>query len=280
MSSQNNVKNISSILSSMGLNEYQASALSYLLFLGETKATTLSKASSIPASRVYDVLNDLVRMGLIMKRPGRPSLYEPRPPEEIISSLMALQREELRVKLQSMELKAKGFIADAKNIYLKGEKGTQRIALFRLVSVGNVSLVETGSLYDTAIEEILILSKSMEYYLEVEKQLRSALERGVSIRIVLMNPELMTRKDGFRQEEVLTSIKKGLGDNVELRLSNEVPIRGSIIDPDKGGQAIFLVEDPGVPLLLREAAITTHRNVVKGLSIMFNLIWEYKSKAV
>ena len=267
-------------LMNMGLNEYQASALSHLLFLGETKATTLRKVSGIPASRVYDVLNDLVRMGLIMKRPGRPSLYEPRPPEEIISSLMALQREELRNKLQSMELKAKGFIEDANNIYLKGVKGTKRIALFRLVSVGKVSLAETGSLYDTAVEEILILSKSLEYYQEVEKQLRSALERHVSIRIILMNPELMTRKDSFRQEEILNSIKNGLGEKVELRLSNEVPIRGSVIDPDKGGQAIFLVEDPGVPLLLREAAITTHRNVVKGLAIMFNLIWEYKSKAV
>ena len=81
MASQNDVDRIALVLTGMGLNEYQASALSYLLFLGETKATTLSKVSNIPASRVYDVLNDLVRMGYVMKRPGRPSLYESHSPK-------------------------------------------------------------------------------------------------------------------------------------------------------------------------------------------------------
>ena len=38
-----------SLLSRMGLNEYQSSVLAYLLFLGETKATALSKISEVPA---------------------------------------------------------------------------------------------------------------------------------------------------------------------------------------------------------------------------------------
>ncbi len=35
-------------LTNMGLNEYQASALAHLMYLGETKATILSKASGVP----------------------------------------------------------------------------------------------------------------------------------------------------------------------------------------------------------------------------------------
>ena len=46
-------------LMNMGLNEYQASALAHLMYLGETKATTLSKASGVPNARIYGVLDEL-----------------------------------------------------------------------------------------------------------------------------------------------------------------------------------------------------------------------------
>ncbi len=39
-------------LSNMGLNEYQSSALAHLIYLGETKAPNLSKASGVPNARI------------------------------------------------------------------------------------------------------------------------------------------------------------------------------------------------------------------------------------
>ncbi len=48
-------------LTNMGLNEYQASALAHLMYLGETKATILSKASGVPNARIYGVLMNSVR---------------------------------------------------------------------------------------------------------------------------------------------------------------------------------------------------------------------------
>ena len=40
-----------------------------------------------------------------------------------------------------------------------------------------------------------------------------------------------------------------------MRFSDEIPILGSIVDPQNEGQAIFLMEGPGVPFFLREVAI-------------------------
>jgi hypothetical protein len=40
---------------------------------------------------------------------------------------------------------------------------------------------------------------------------------------------------------------------------------------------MFLVEEIGVPYHLREAAISSHPGVVKGLADMFNLRWEHES---
>jgi len=280
MTFQNEIEHIMSILTGMGLNEYQASVMSHLLLLGETKATVLSKASGVPSARIYDVLNDLTKMGLLTKKPGRPSLYKPRPPMEIINLLLAMQRENLRQRLALLEDKAKDFIKIANKVYLKGAKGIPSVPLLRIVSVGKVSLEETRSLYDAAEKEILILSKAMEYFYEVSENLKAAWDRKIAIRIILMNPEILKYANRVKQARVIDAIKKTLGEDVKIRFSDEVPIRGSIVDPEIGRRAIFLVEDPGVPFFLREAAITSHPSVVKGLALMFNLLWEYCSKKV
>jgi len=265
------------LLINMGLNEYQASALTYLLLLGETKATTLSKTSKVPSARIYGVLDQLARMGLVNMRPGRPVLYSPRPLEDIASSLVSLSMSELKQRLRTLEDYARDLVETGKKLYLKGEKGVPRVPLLRIVSVGEVSLDETKRLYDGAEKEIQILSRAMEYLPEVADKLREAMKRGVSLRIVLMKPNMLEPRDREKQAKILEQINEELGNRVEIRFTDEIPIRGCIIDPEIGGKALFLVEDPGVPFFLREAAITSHQSVVRGLGLMYNLLWKHKA---
>jgi len=265
------------LLINMGLNEYQASALTYLLLLGETKATTLSKTSKVPSARIYGVLDQLAKMGLVNMRPGRPVLYSPRPLEDIASSLVSLSMSELKQKLRTLEDYAKDLVETGKKLYLKGEKGVPRVPLLRIVSVGEVSLDETKRLYDAAEKEIQILSRAMEYFPEVADKLKQAMRRGVSLRIVLMKPNILEPGDRKKQAKMLKRINEALGNRVEIRFTDEIPIRGCIIDPEIGGKALFLVEDPGVPFFLREAAITSHQSVVRGLGLMYNLLWKHKT---
>jgi len=238
MTFQNEIEQLMSILTGMGLNEYQASVIAHLLLLGETKATVLSKASGVPSARIYDVLDDLAKMGLLTKKPGRPSLYKPQPPAEIINLLLAMQRENLRRRLAMLEEKAKDFIKMASRVYLKGVKGIQSVPLLRIVTVGNVSLEETRSLYDAAEREILILSQAMEYFPEASKNLKAAADRKVAIRIILINPRLLKEENRAKQAKIIDAIKKTLGEKGAIRFSDEVPIRGSIIDPETGGRAM------------------------------------------
>ncbi|UCE43773.1 MAG: hypothetical protein JSV57_05330 [Candidatus Bathyarchaeota archaeon] len=266
------------LLMNMGLNEYQASALAYLLLLGETKATTLSKTSKVPSARIYGVLDELARMGLVSIRPGRPALYSPRPPDDIASSLVSLSINELKQKVRVLENYAEDLVETSKEFYLKGEKGVPRVPLLRIVSVGEVSLDETKKLYDAAREEIQILSRAMEYFLDVHENIGTALSRGVSLKIILMDSNLLEPEDRKKQAGILERINEVLGGEVEVRFTDEIPIRGCIIDPRIGGKALFLVEDPGVPFFLREAAITSHQSVVKGLALMYNLMWEHKAR--
>jgi sugar-specific transcriptional regulator TrmB len=266
-----------SLLINMGLNEYQASALAYLLLLGETKATTLSKTSKVPSARIYGVLDQLAKMGLVKIRPGRPVLYSPRPLEDIASALVSLSMNELKQKLRTLENYAKDLVETGKKFYLKGEKGIPRVPLLRIVSVGEVSLEETKKLYQMAKKEIKILSRSMEYFPQVADKLKEAAMRGVSLKIILMKPNMLGSEDREKQAKIREKIHEVLGEGFEIRFTNEIPIRGCIVDPDVGGKALFLVEDPGVPFFLREAAITSHQSVVRGLALMYNLLWEHKT---
>jgi sugar-specific transcriptional regulator TrmB len=274
---ENEVIQIRSLLSRMGLNEYQSSALAYLLFLGETKATTLSKISKVPSARIYGVLDKLGKMGLVSIRPGRPALYDPRPPDDVASSLVSLSVDELKQNLKILEKNAEDFVKASELVYLKGEEGVPKIPLLRIVSVGDVSLEETKRMYDAAKDEIRILSKAMEYFSEVTEILKEVSKRSVSLKILLMDPKMLDSTDRRKQTNTLERIKSEIKDCVEVRFTDEMPIRGCIVDPKAGGKALFLVEDPGVPYFLREAAITSHQSVVKGLGLMYDLLWMHRS---
>ena len=267
------VDEVKGLLVKMGLNVYQSSVLAFLLLLGETKATTLSKVSNVPTARVYDVLDELVRMGLVRVRPGRPTFYSAIPPEDIVSSLISWRLEEMRREIRYLKDSGKRFIEVASKIYLKGRKGLIRKPLIRIVSVGETSEEETRRLYRDAKREILIFSQAFEYFSKVSKELIGAVDRGVRVRIILRNPSKLGVKSRERQKRILSMIREVLGNKVNLRFADEVPLRGCIIDPDEGGSALFLVEEPGVPFEFREAAITSNPSLAKALALMFELLW-------
>ena len=265
-------------LSNMGLNDYQASALAHLLYLGETKATTLSKASGVPNARIYGVLDELSQKGLIIIRPGRPALYTPLTPKEIADALVTASREEIRKELIVIESYRDDFERVSEDVFLKAGTAEQRTSLIRIVSVGNVSLEETKKLYRQAREKLYISTRAMEYLDEVKDELYEAAEHGIEIRILMRKPHSLSQGDVLKQEQTIASIRDLLGVRAKIRYSDVVEIRGCIIDPDANGKAIFLVEEEGVPFFLREAALTSHPGVAKALGSMFDLKWRFDSE--
>lgn len=264
-------------LADMGLNEYQASTLSHLLFLGETKATILSKASGVPNARIYGVLDELSKMGLVTVRPGRPALYSPMTPADISSALIADARDEMRKRLSVIERNIEDFTELAGEIFLKAGKVDVRVPLLRIVSVGDVSLEETRKLYRAAGKIIMVMTRAMEYYSAVSQELMDAAGRGVSIRFLMMSSKNLGDNDRRIRDRIIKKIRDDLGGSVEVRVSDEVILRGCMIDPEAKGRALFLVEEVGVPFFLREAAITSHPGVVKGLTSMFELNWRFNT---
>ena len=274
------VSRVKFILNNMGLNEYQASALSQLLYLGETKATTLSKASGVPSARIYGILDGLSKRGLVTIRPGRPLRYSPVTPREISSALISDAREEIRNRLRVIESFSEEFIGISEEIFLKAGEVNERTPLLRIVSVGDASMQETMRLYKSTSESLRILTRAMEYYDQVAQVLKEITARGVKVKILMMSDQHLSQDDRGKRDDTIKKIRDSESKSIEIRLTDEVNIRGCIVDADSGGSALFLVEEVGVPYFLREAAITTHPGVVKGLRSMFDLIWDLNSQSI
>lgn len=77
-------------LKAIGLTEYEILAYLALINFGELTAGEISRATPIPYSKVYSVLDNLERKGWVEIKGGRPRRYYPRAPSD------ALRGEKLR----------------------------------------------------------------------------------------------------------------------------------------------------------------------------------------
>ena len=268
---------IERIFESLGLSMYQARVLFSLIKHGEAKASDISELSGVPRAKVYSVLDQLVDMGFVDKKPGRPAKYKPKPPEKIVERLKYNILLDYTKRLKIVEEVESDLLERLKEFYSPSEVRAKE--LIRVIRVGEPSERETRLLYLEAKKEINIISKSFEYYPKVRKELVEAAKRGVKIKILLLGEEFLSDSTKKVQEEILRLVKKEL--DAEVRLSKTIlPLRGTIVDPSyeyKTGKAIFVVEDPETPLYLRDAAVTENPSLVAGMKKYFDLIWEYES---
>ncbi|RJS86289.1 hypothetical protein CW701_02660 [Candidatus Bathyarchaeota archaeon] len=84
------------------------------------------------------------------------------PPRDVISTLIAEARDEMRRRLEALERYAEELLPLAEDIYLKGGRVEERPPLLRIVSVGEASLEETRRLYRSARRSIRVLTRATQ----------------------------------------------------------------------------------------------------------------------
>jgi len=265
------------------LTEYESSALEHLLSMGRTTAPTLAEATDIPKARIYGVLDSLADDGYVKVIPGRPKEYQPKPPEEILDQAIENQRQEYEQHRESVEEVRDRFVAEFGPLFRSADEEIRPAEeLFYVVDVGGPSERETRGLYHDAAAEVYVLSKSFDYFESIEPSVRDALDRDISVRVLLLHPDLIEPEKRERQAEVIDRIREEYP-GIDIRFSNEqLPWRGTFIDPSSDystGKAILLVEEEDVPNYLRQAAITENGSFVAGLKRYFDLVWAHDSVA-
>ena len=79
---------VNSLFLELGLTEYESKTLSTILKLKDAEAPDISRLAQVPKTRVYDVLDKLIRRGLIIEISGRPKKYRGIDPSESVNLLL------------------------------------------------------------------------------------------------------------------------------------------------------------------------------------------------
>ncbi|MGA2626599.1 MAG: helix-turn-helix domain-containing protein [Candidatus Bathyarchaeia archaeon] len=72
----------------LGLTEYESRLYLALLKMGPIKASQLSFFGQVPRTKTYYAIKELQRKGLVTITPGKPELYAPRSPLEILMPIV------------------------------------------------------------------------------------------------------------------------------------------------------------------------------------------------
>ena len=91
-----NGASLNELLESMGLTEYESKTLSTLFRLEESEAPEISRLSQVPKTRVYDVLDKLVRKSLVIEISGRPKKYRVLEAKKVFDTLLAEKKSEIK----------------------------------------------------------------------------------------------------------------------------------------------------------------------------------------
>lgn len=270
-----------SLLRQLDLKEYEATALAHLLRAGRTTAPDISEATGIPRARVYGVLDSLADYGFIKVIPGRPKEYQPKPPAKILERAKENRRQRYEDYCRDVEELQEDFLEQFQPLYEQAdEEVTPTAELFNVVDVGEPSETETRRLYQLAEDEVYVITNSFAYFDGVESAVENALEEGLDVSVLFLNPQLLPEENSSIQQQIIEVLRTEYP-SVEYRFSEEfLPWRGTFIDPSMNydsGQAIFLVEETDVPDHKRQAAITENGSFVAGMKRYFDLIWQHES---
>lgn len=162
-------------LQNFGLTQYEAKAYTALLSIGTSNAYKVSKASEIPRTRIYDILNSLTNRGIVMLEETSDGTknYTALP----ASVFLEQAREKWFTTYNRVEKELKAIESENKQaIYVSTVKGESNILAF------------CRSLLHEAKQRIII-SIWAPMYAELLTDLQACMERGCSVRGITFEVE-------------------------------------------------------------------------------------------
>jgi sugar-specific transcriptional regulator TrmB len=191
----------------LGFKEYQARVYCALVALGQGSGAQVHKMSGVPRPRVYDTLDELVKIGAVNFHRGRPTVYQAVDPAAVV------------------EWSRKSFL----------KAGDEVIRCLEKLSIGSVEpsfepiwllrgddniQSKMKMMIDQARKEIFVRFFGPERYLQVGSQLNAAKRRRVHVKSILASDE--------------KALLAGVGDlaqDIDFRLLNSTRIAATKSDP-------------------------------------------------
>ena len=195
-------ENTSSVLSELGLNEYETKAYLAILESGVVVAREISDRSRIPYAKVYQVLDSLINKNLIEGDEGRPKKFYAINPSEALKERLESLENEWKLKHEKRKNKVKQIIPELDTLYtLSSRTFEKEEGIFTIVGLSNI-LSRIGKLKKQTKERILITSNNKQ--LVEDKLLRSITKEENLDIFIRTSEEYMNLTDRIKTYNVRT----------------------------------------------------------------------------
>jgi sugar-specific transcriptional regulator TrmB len=165
----------------LGLSGRQARVYLALLKLGNAKADAVADISSVNRQDIYLLLDSLQQIGLVQKKITHPTTFTATPINQALQMLLQHKTQQLDVINKKISVLAKKYRQPARQQDLLGQKPC----------LGTISEGDHGKKHQTAIQntqhsiDALVTWRQFRQIAALyEAQLKAALKRGISIRVV------------------------------------------------------------------------------------------------
>ncbi len=181
-------ENLHRTLKDHGLTEYEIKTYLKLIFDGPATPYEISESVTIPYARVYGTLEGLEKRKWIRARPGRPVVYEANPPRSVAELELEQKKSEMEAFTNLMRL-------DLQAIYERREV-VKHISLWVIHGLDKISEKQSELIAQAKSKAYLQLSTLIPQEIdELRSSIRSAKDRGVSVKIVsFVSPKFVDQK--------------------------------------------------------------------------------------
>ena len=206
----------------VGLTSYESEAYLALLQRREMTAEEISKMTSVPITRVYGTLEQLMQKGFARIVESRPKKFHAISPEEARREYLTHLRRNFETNLLTMEETMGDLQRQVEPIYVESHLQVKAEELLEPLEDLRVMEKRTSDYVQEASQEILISTALFSWLPKVKTQLGNALARGVSVKILIQLADSQVK----RHLDVL----RNLGAQIRDTPDPWHPVRGTLID--------------------------------------------------
>jgi sugar-specific transcriptional regulator TrmB len=259
----NNSTPLVACLTDLGMSEREARVYLALLNKRYATATELQKLSGVPQSKVYEIIDNLVRHGYCLERKvGRKRTFEIIDPKITLTQSFASLQKKLKDSFKQKK-KLEGLFAASEQItepleYIEILRGNETIhrRYCQLVRGTNEELLGFG--------RGPYACDTNERSAEQDREEEEVLDRGGVMRWVY---ELKIPDDEWLYPTLDTLQRKG----AEIRVAQHLPIKMMIFDRQ---HLLVAEEEPSIISPELTMSIVKQRTIVKAFIALFEFFWQ------
>ena len=179
------------ILLEFGLTENQAKVFLAITSLEDPTVAEIAEHSEVRREEVYRLLPDLEKVGLVERLLGKPLRLRTPDPTSSIATLVALEREKANARISELSIKSRDLLQQLDQHGAKIEDIETITSEFSLIQEKESIRTELDEMINRSTQKLDLLFSRPDLIWLLSTQgeaLRSALERGVKIRIMSEPP--------------------------------------------------------------------------------------------